>query len=80
MIDGSDKLLMEHRNRQVDAAAKRITELEAEIAALKTGGKLDDIVKRMGISADPRVLAFSTELDEVIAQFRGNKLLYDLFI
>jgi cell division protein FtsB len=38
MIDGSDKLLMEHRNRQVDALAKRITELEAEIAALRTGG------------------------------------------
>jgi hypothetical protein len=34
----------------------------------------------MGISADPRVLAFSTELDEVITQFRENKLLYDLFI
>jgi hypothetical protein len=38
MIDGSDKLLMEHRNRQVDWAAKRIAELEAEIAALRTGG------------------------------------------
>jgi hypothetical protein len=38
MIDGSDKLLMEHRNRQIDAAAKRIAELEAENAALKTGG------------------------------------------
>jgi len=38
MIDGSDKLLMEHRDRQVDWAAKRIAELEAENAALKNGG------------------------------------------
>ena len=37
MIDGADKLLMEHRDRQVDLAAKRIAELEAENAALKTG-------------------------------------------
>jgi transposase-like protein len=35
MIDGADKLLMEHRDRQVEWAAKYITELEAEIAELK---------------------------------------------
>jgi len=36
MIDGADKLLMEHRNRQVMWAAERIAALEAEVASLRS--------------------------------------------
>lgn len=36
MIDGSDKLLMEHRDRQLAAAAERIAALEAEVEKFKS--------------------------------------------